>query len=280
MPLRPFSEQFLADSSPDEADRSLPCIYREAADQPGPEMNSISNISQFSVTLPLDCHSDQVSVNGCHSDHFRSHFSQIHLRGRLIGRFPIYREATDQPGPEMNSISNISQSSVTLPLQSHCATRLKLTVKKSFKNAPLAGFQDRKGTPFEHFRRVLSTNQKPGFRALDQSEASISAKFSASAKFEPTQCTATVPLQSHCVTEDPLEPNLVPMDIQICQWTANSPMPCHLNHSCVTPTTGMPLKERVISRDPVSIVQLHLGMRLIGRFPVYTGKRPISRVPR
>ena len=124
---------------------------------------------------------------------------QLHLWMRLIGRFPIYREATDQPGPEMNSISNISQSSVTLPLQSHCATRLKLTVKKSFKNAPLAGFQDRKGTPFEHFRRVLSTNQKPGFRALDQSEASISAKFSASAKFEPTQCTATVPLQRHCV---------------------------------------------------------------------------------
>ena len=174
----------------------------------------------------------------------------------------------------------IHHLTATVPLQSHCATRLKLTVKKSFKNAPLAGFQDRKGTPFEHFRRVLSTNQKPGFRALDQSEASISAKFSASAKFEPTQCTATVPLQSHCVTEDPLEPNLVPMDIQIGQWTANSPMPCHLNHSCVTPTTGMPLKERVISRDPVSIVQLHLGMRLIGRFPVYTGKRPISRVLR
>ena len=51
-------------SSRDEADRSLPCIYREAADQPGPEMNSISNISQFSVTLPMDCHSDQVRVNG------------------------------------------------------------------------------------------------------------------------------------------------------------------------------------------------------------------------
>ena len=51
-------------SSLDEADRSLPYIYREAADQPGPEMNSISNISQFCVTLPLDCHSDQVSVNG------------------------------------------------------------------------------------------------------------------------------------------------------------------------------------------------------------------------
>ena len=49
-------------SSRDEADRSLPCIYREAADQPGPEMNSISSISQFSVTLPMDCHSDQVSV--------------------------------------------------------------------------------------------------------------------------------------------------------------------------------------------------------------------------
>ena len=113
MPLRPFSEQFLADSSPDEADRSLPYIYREAADQPGPEMNSISNIIQFCVTLPLDCHSDQVSVNGkdimakdatglplsqfnatvsleCHSDHFQSNFLRIHLRMRLIGRFPIY----------------------------------------------------------------------------------------------------------------------------------------------------------------------------------------------
>ena len=143
----------------------------------------------------------------------------------------------------------------------------------------------------------LSTNQRPRFQPnfrlqpnLSPPNAlplchckvtvSISAKYSASAKFEPTQCTATVPLQSHCVTEDPLEPNLVPMDIQIGQWTANSPMPCHLNHSCVTPTTRMPLKERVISRDPVSIVQLHLWMRLIGRFPIYIGKRPISRVLR
>ena len=129
-------------SSLDEADRSLPYIYREATDQPGPEMNSISNISHFSVTLPLDCHSDHVSVNGqdimaknatglplsqsnanvsleCHSDRFRSHFSQIHLRGRLIGRFPIYREATDQPGLEMNSPTNSSQFSVTLPLDCH-----------------------------------------------------------------------------------------------------------------------------------------------------------------
>ena len=88
-------------------------IYREATDQPGPEMNSISNISQFNVTLPLDCHSDQVSVNGkdfmvnhatglplsqfnatvsleCHSDHFQSNFLRIHLWMRLIGRFPIY----------------------------------------------------------------------------------------------------------------------------------------------------------------------------------------------
>ena len=59
------------------------------------------------------------------------------------------------------------------------------------KDTGVADFYDRKGTPFEHFRRVLSTNQKPGFRALDQSEASISAKYSASAK---------------SVTEDPLEP--------------------------------------------------------------------------
>ena len=67
----------------------------------------------------------------------------------------------------------MNQCTATVPLQSHCATRLKLTVKKSFKNAPLAGFQDRKGTPFEHFRMRLSTNENPRFQALDQSQASI-----------------------------------------------------------------------------------------------------------
>ena len=44
------------------------------------------------------------------------------------------------------------------------------------KNAPLAQVQGRKGTPFENFLRDLSTNEKPAFWALDQSEASIAAR--------------------------------------------------------------------------------------------------------
>ena len=45
------------------------------------------------------------------------------------------------------------------------------------KNARLAQVQGRKGTPFENFLRDLSTNEKPAFRALDQSEASVLARF-------------------------------------------------------------------------------------------------------
>ena len=102
--------------SQSNANVSLECHsdrFRSHFSQIHLEMNSISNISQSSVTLPLDCHSDQVSVNGkdfmlnhatglplsqfnatvsleCQSDHFQSNFLQIHLRMRLIGRFPIY----------------------------------------------------------------------------------------------------------------------------------------------------------------------------------------------
>ena len=52
--------------------------------------------------------------------------------------------------------------------------------------------KNRKGIPFENFQRVLSTNQKPGFWALDQSEALILAKFFASTKFEIIQWTVEV----------------------------------------------------------------------------------------
>ena len=45
------------------------------------------------------------------------------------------------------------------------------------KNTQLAEIQDRKGTPFEKFSEDLSTNEKPAFQALDQWEASISARF-------------------------------------------------------------------------------------------------------
>ena len=107
-------------------------------------------------------------------------------------------------------------------------------------NARLEHFQVCKGTPFENFLGDLSTNEKPAFWALDQSEASISAKYPASANFESIQCTATVPLQSHCVTEDPIEPNFPQWiykyvnGLPICQcyatWTTPvslQPLGCH-----------------------------------------------------
>ena len=45
------------------------------------------------------------------------------------------------------------------------------------KNAQLAQVQGRKGTPFENFQSEISTNEKPAFQALDQSEASVLARF-------------------------------------------------------------------------------------------------------
>ena len=45
------------------------------------------------------------------------------------------------------------------------------------KNAQLGKIQDYKVTPFKIFLRDLSTNEKPAFWALDQSQALISASF-------------------------------------------------------------------------------------------------------
>ena len=68
---------------------------------------------------------------------------------------------------------------------------------------------------------------------------------------------ATVPLQSHCVTWVPFEP----IHCQICQWTSNLSMICHLNHSCVTQTTGMPINYDFNSRPGSSAVSLYRGKR-------------------
>ena len=78
---------------------------------------------------------------------------------------------------------------------------------------PLAEVQDCKGTPFEDFPRVLSTNRKPGFRALDQWEASISARFWSCAKRWTIQCIANRLLLHG-------RSNGVSLH---CQWNANRP---------------------------------------------------------
>ena len=147
---------------------------------------------QFSVTLPLECHSDQSSVNGYD-------LMIIHVTGLQLCQF-----------------------SFTLPLDYHSnhwnVTGIRSSIMIFVKNTPVAEIQDRKGTPFEYFLRVLSTNQRAGFGALDQSEASISARFFASVNFEAIQSTATLPLECHsdhsCATETdpvPLRPKSRPM---------------------------------------------------------------------
>ena len=60
------------------------------------------------------------------------------------------------------------------------------------KNSWLVQVQDCKGTPLEYLLRDLSTNEKPAFWALDQSEASVSARFSLLAKSEVYKSSADV----------------------------------------------------------------------------------------
>ena len=100
------------------------------------------------------------------------------------------------------------------------------------KNNPVAVIQDRKGTPFEHFPRVLSTNQRAGFLALDQWEASISSRFWAFVESQTIQCITTLPLECTLTTETTgevlikcqLSTSWKPME---CQWSANGlPMEC------------------------------------------------------
>ena len=76
-----------------------------------------------------------------------------------------------------------------------------------FDTHQLAEDQDHKGTPFEYFPGVLSTNEKPRFRALDQWEA----RFMARAKFWSIQCTANRILLNGSFSGISL----------ICQWNAN-----------------------------------------------------------
>ena len=111
----------------------------------------------------------------------------------------------------------------------------------------MAQTQDRKGTPFEHFQRVLWTNQKPVFRALDQSEASILARFSDSLQSGAIQCCVTqirlkagsvnsVPVCHWSATQTtplPMEPNSWPITPLVCQFAtllSTEPLLSHLNH--------------------------------------------------
>ena len=62
------------------------------------------------------------------------------------------------------------------------------------KKARLAQFEDQRRIPFKKFPRDLSTNEKPAFLALDQSGASISARFLALAESGVHQSNANAPI--------------------------------------------------------------------------------------
>ena len=123
----------------------------------------------------------------------------------------------------------------------------------------MAQAQDRKGTPFEHFQKLLWTNQKPAFRALDQSEATILARFSGSVQSGAIQCSTTqirlkagsvnsVPVCHWSATQTtplPMEPNSWPIMPLVCQFAtllSTEPLLSHLNHWDATQTTPLPMK--------------------------------------
>ena len=94
----------------------------------------------------------------------------------------------------------------------------------------------------------LSTNQKPGFRALDQSEASISGKFLASAKFLLCPWSAIKPIPFKYIAK-------YADGVQICHWnvtqlktnfTNRVPLNCHwtvtgMSLNCHWNVTGISL---------------------------------------
>ena len=110
----------------------------------------------------------------------------------------------------------------------------------------LAQILARKGIPFENFRRRLSTNEKPRFRALDQSQASISGKFYSSNNFKGCHCASIQPVKArwklfkshilfrHTLEAPPLLRNFInPIDIHLT--TTWLPLDYHLT------TTWLPL---------------------------------------
>ena len=110
------------------------------------------------------------------------------------------------------------------------------------KNTQLAEIQDRKGTPFEKFSEDLSTNEKPAFRALDQWEASISARFLFFAKPGVYQSNDNQPIERHFnATEVPIQgylltSNWIPIDIQSdANWCTNQLPIGHLLTSNLMP---------------------------------------------
>ena len=136
----------------------------------------------------------------------------------------------------------LCQFSATSPLDCHSDHLSVIGITSCNNNlvkyTPVAEIQDRKGTPFELFPRVLSTNQRAGFSALDQSEASILTRLSDSVESQVIQSTATVPLGCHSDHCNAIRNKFKPKyatPLPLCQSSATLSLHCHL-------TTGVPLE--------------------------------------
>ena len=115
---------------------------------------------------------------------------QLHLKGCLIGRFPIYigKRPIRQP-LRWNPIKHqITTNLMHIDTQSNDKLKIAYLYRKAiwylwtnlvpieFKNTQLEQNQNHKGFPFKNFLWELLTNEKPAFGALDQWEASISVR--------------------------------------------------------------------------------------------------------
>ena len=135
----------------------------------------------------------------------------------------------------------LCQFSATSPLDCHSDHLSVIGITSCNNNlvkyTPVAEIQDRKGTPFELFPRVLSTNQSAGFSALDQSEASISTRFPGSVESKAIQSSATLPLECHSDQSSANAPNFMPVyanGLPLGRQCPTLPLHCHWNHSSAT----------------------------------------------
>ena len=139
----------------------------------------------------------------------------------------------------------IFQQSVTVPHECHCVTGLPLTVWRIFKNDPLAEIQDRKGTPFENFRRAswpirsqdseLSTNQRPRFQGNSWHQPNFYCVPGVPLNQFPSNILPNMPMECKFVTGMSLNLKLtLPIE---CHSTATG-----LSLECHSTVTGMSLE--------------------------------------
>ena len=108
----------------------------------------------------------------------------------------------------------------------------------------MAQILDCKGNPFENFWRRLSTNEKPRFQALDQSQASISGIFYSLTNSKGCHCASIQPVKARWKLTGSHGFSCLPLDYQlITTWL---PLEDHLKTTWLPidfhlPSTWIPL---------------------------------------